>query len=85
MDNVDIQKSKLDWFRSQITIVKEEALFPDMSILENILYGNTSEISEVSDICKELQIHKVLVALPKVSQSILFYEEIKVISATRKI
>lgn len=65
LDNVDIQNQKLRWFRSQIGVVKQEALFFDISIVDNILYGTITGVAEVVEACKALNIHEAIKSLPE--------------------
>lgn len=64
LDNVNIQSTKLNWLRSQLCILKQEALFTDISITDNIIYGSTAGINEVIETCKLLKIHDFFISLP---------------------
>ena len=66
-----INELDLFWLRQQIGIVSQEPILFDMSIAENIAYGDNSRdvpIDEIIEAAKKANIHSFIVNLPKVSQ-----------------
>ncbi|CAF5086683.1 unnamed protein product [Rotaria sp. Silwood1] len=49
IDSKDIRNLNLQWYRSQIAIVSQEPILFDISIRENIAYGDYSRINIPSD------------------------------------
>ena len=59
----------LHWLRSQLGIVSQEPILFDLSIAENIAYGdNSREVSmdEIIEAAKKANIHNFIANLPQV-------------------
>lgn len=66
--NKDITKLDLYWLRSQIGIVSQEPILFDMSIAENIAYGDNSRevpMDEIIAAAKKANIHDFIDRLPE--------------------
>ncbi len=66
----DRRLSDLDlyWLRAQIGIVSQEPILFDMSIKENIAYGDNSRevaVEEIYEAAKKANIHSFIMSLPK--------------------
>ena len=69
LDNVDIRQLNLHWLRSQIGFVNQEPILFDMSIAENIAYGDNSRnvpMAELQEAAKKANIHDFITNLPEV-------------------
>ena len=69
IDNTDTRDYNIRWLRSQIGIVSQEPVLFDMSVADNIRYGNnTRQVSdeEVVDAAKAANIHSFIESLPQV-------------------
>ena len=69
IDNTDIRDYNIRWLRSQIGIVSQEPVLFDMSVADNIRYGdNTRQVSdeEVIEAAKAANIHSFIDSLPQV-------------------
>ena len=69
LDNVDIRQLNLHWLRSQIGFVNQEPILFDMSIADNIAYGDNSRIvpiDELEEAAKKANIHDFIINLPEV-------------------
>ncbi|CAF1014116.1 unnamed protein product [Rotaria sordida] len=68
IDSKDIRSLNLQWYRSQIGIVSQEPVLFDMSIRENIAYGDNSRndipIEEIIEAAKNANIHNFIERLP---------------------
>lgn len=67
--NKNIQELNLDWLRSQIGIVSQEPILFDLSIKENISYGDNSRsvsLEECIEAAKKANIHDFISKLPMV-------------------
>ncbi|CAF1466644.1 unnamed protein product [Adineta ricciae] len=68
VDSMDIRKLNLQWYRSQIGIVSQEPVLFDMSIQENIAYGDNSRnnipIEEIIQAAQNANIHEFIQSLP---------------------
>ena len=65
----DLKDMNLQWLRANIGIVSQEPFLFDMSIADNIAYGNNSKECAMSDIewaAKQANIHEFIKNLPKV-------------------
>ena len=70
LSNNDIKNFNLHWLRSQIGIVSQEPILFDMSIYDNIAYGDNSrevKLKEVIEAAKNANIHDFISNLPQVS------------------
>ena len=69
VDNTDIRDYNIRWLRSQIGTVSQEPVLFDMSVADNIRYGdNTRQVSdeEVIEAAKAANIHSFIDSLPQV-------------------
>ncbi|CAF3881045.1 unnamed protein product [Rotaria sordida] len=68
IDSKDIRTLNLQWYRSQIGIVSQEPVLFDMSIRENIAYGDNSRkdipLDEIIQVAKNANIHDFIKVLP---------------------
>ncbi|CAF1024330.1 unnamed protein product [Adineta ricciae] len=69
IDGTDIRKLDLQWYRSQISLVSQEPVLFDMSIRENIAYGDTSRenisLEEIIQVAQKTNIHEFIQQLPE--------------------
>ncbi|UJR12090.1 hypothetical protein I4U23_016268 [Adineta vaga] len=69
IDGKDIRKLDLQWYRSQISLVSQEPVLFDMSIRENIAYGDTSRenisLEEIIQVAQKTNIHEFIQQLPE--------------------
>ena len=69
IDGNDVKALNLKWLRSQIGIVSQEPVLFDLSIRDNIAYGDTTRNvsnKEVEEAAKSANIHRFILSLPKV-------------------
>lgn len=69
IDGHDIKELNLKWLRSQIGIVSQEPILFDLSIKDNIAYGDASRTvsdSEIEEAAKSANIHDFISTLPNV-------------------
>ena len=69
MDGHDVRHLNTKWLRRQIGIVSQEPVLFDMTIRENIAYGDiTREVSdkEIEEAARLSNIHQFIQSLPKV-------------------
>ncbi|CAF3678455.1 unnamed protein product [Rotaria sp. Silwood1] len=68
INSKDIRSLNLQWYRSQIGIVSQEPVLFDMSIKDNIAYGDNSRsnipIEEIIEAAKNANIHNFIQKLP---------------------
>ncbi|RUS90225.1 hypothetical protein EGW08_002006 [Elysia chlorotica] len=67
LDRYELKSLNVQWLRSQIGLVSQEPILFDLSIAENIAYGdNTREVpmSEIIQAAKSANIHNFIVNLP---------------------
>ncbi|CAF1013430.1 unnamed protein product [Adineta ricciae] len=68
VDSEDIRNLDLYWYRSQIGLVSQEPILFDMSIRENIAYGDNSRenipIEEIIQAAKSANVHDFIQLLP---------------------
>ncbi|CAF3896222.1 unnamed protein product, partial [Rotaria sordida] len=68
IDSKDLRSLNLQWYRSQIGIVSQESILFDMSIRENIAYGDNSRtdipLDEIIQAAKNANIHHFIQSLP---------------------
>ncbi|CAF1030751.1 unnamed protein product [Adineta steineri] len=69
IDSKDIRDLNLQWYRSQIGIVSQEPTLFDMSIRENISYGDNNRkdipLDEIIQVAKTANIHDFIQSLPQ--------------------
>ena len=68
LDKYDIKDLNLYWLRSQIGIVSQEPILFDLSIAENIAYGDNSrqvDMNEIIEAAKKANIHDFITKLPQ--------------------
>ena len=73
IDGNDVKELNLKWLRSQIGIVSQEPVLFDLSIRDNIAYGDTTRNvsdKEVEEAAKAANIHPFILSLPKVKRLI---------------
>lgn len=69
LDGYDIRELSLPWLRSQIGFVQQEPILFNLSIRDNIAYGdNTREVTqeEIEAAAKKANIHSDIIRLPDV-------------------
>ena len=69
IDGKDVKELNLKWLRSQIGIVSQEPVLFDLSIRDNIAYGDTTRNvsdKEVEEAAKAANIHPFISSLPQV-------------------
>ena len=69
IDGKDVKELNLKWLRSQIGIVSQEPVLFDLSVRDNIAYGETTRNvsnKEVEEAAKSANIHPFISSLPKV-------------------
>ena len=77
IDGNDVKELNLKWLRRQIGIVSQEPVLFDLSVRDNIAYGDTTrEVSdkEIEEAAKAANIHQFITSLPEVK--LLLYFEI---------
>ncbi|XP_046862109.1 ATP-dependent translocase ABCB1-like isoform X2 [Xenia sp. Carnegie-2017] len=68
IDGYDVKELNLKWLRSQIGIVSQEPVLFDVSIKENIAYGDTTRTisdSEIEEAARSANIHDFISKLPQ--------------------
>ncbi|CAF1200005.1 unnamed protein product [Didymodactylos carnosus] len=71
VDGYDIRELNLQWLRSQIAIVSQEPVLFDLTIRENIAYGDHSRsmedvtMAEIMDVANKANIHDFIQTLPQ--------------------
>ncbi|VDL90047.1 unnamed protein product [Schistocephalus solidus] len=68
LDGMDVRILAPNWIRQQIGIVSQEPNLFDMTIQENIAYGDNSrevEMSEIIDAAKKANVHDFVMSLPE--------------------
>jgi ABC-type multidrug transport system fused ATPase/permease subunit len=69
IDGHEIRALSLPWLRSQIGFVQQEPVLFNLSVRDNIAYGdNTRTVSqaEIEQAAKKANIHERIISLPKV-------------------
>lgn len=69
IDGYDVKELNLKWLRSQIGVVSQEPVLFDLSIKENIAYGDTTRTisdSEIEEAARSANIHDFISKLPQV-------------------
>jgi ABC-type multidrug transport system fused ATPase/permease subunit len=64
IDNIDINKFKLNDLRKQISYVNQNSKLFNMTIMENIQYGNNMTEDEIINKCKNLNVDNIFKNLP---------------------
>ncbi|XP_033100770.1 ATP-dependent translocase ABCB1-like isoform X2 [Anneissia japonica] len=67
-DNFEIKALNVKWLRSQIGLVSQEPVLFDLSIAENIAYGDNSRqvsMEEIIEAAKDANIHDFITSLPE--------------------
>lgn len=75
VDGNDVKQLNLKWLRSQIGVVSQEPVLFDLSIRDNIAFGDTTRKvsdNEVEKAARKANIHQFIVSLPKVVIRIYF-------------
>jgi len=70
LDGHDIRTLSLPWLRSQVGFVQQEPVLFNLSVSDNIAYGDNTRIvsqSEIEAAAKKANIHDVIIALPEVN------------------
>jgi ABC-type multidrug transport system fused ATPase/permease subunit len=79
IDGHDVKELNLKWLRSQIGIVSQEPVLFDLSIRDNIAYGDTSRTisdSEIEAAARSANIHDFISTLPKVGIYVLSFHSV---------
>ena len=74
IDSQDVRDLNIQWLRSQLGLVSQEPVLFDLSIRDNIRYGDNSRdvsMEEVIEAAKMANIHNFIQALPLVSDSMV--------------
>ena len=69
IDGNDVKALNLKWLRSQIGIVSQEPVLFDLSVRDNIAYGDTTRNvsdKEVEEAARSANIHQFISSLPQV-------------------
>jgi ABC-type multidrug transport system fused ATPase/permease subunit len=69
VDENDVKELNLKWLRSQIGLVSQEPVLFDLSVRDNIAFGDTTRNvsdAEVEKAAREANIHEFISSLPKV-------------------
>ena len=75
IDGNDVKELNLKWLRRQIGIVSQEPVLFDLSVRDNIAYGDTTrEVSdqEVKEAARVANIHQFITSLPEVKLLLLY-------------
>ena len=71
VDGCNVNDLNLKWLRSQIGIVSQEPVLFDLSIRDNIAYGDTTRIvsdHEIEEAARPANIHDFISKLPQVKR-----------------
>jgi ABC-type multidrug transport system fused ATPase/permease subunit len=69
LDGKNVKDLNVSWLRSQLGLVSQEPVLFDMSIRDNIAYGDNSRevgMEEIIEAAKKSNIHQFISTLPKV-------------------
>ena len=69
LDGHDIRTLSLPWLRSQLGFVQQEPVLFNLSVRENIAYGDSSRVvsqEEIEAAAKKANIHETIVSFPDV-------------------
>lgn len=72
LDGHDVRSLNIQWLRSLIGLVQQEPVLFNLSIRENIAYGDTSRQithDQIEAAAKKANIHSLITSLPQVSIS----------------
>lgn len=72
LDKYDVKDLNVQWLRSQIGLVSQEPTLFDMSVAENIAYGDNSKtvsMEEIITAARKANVHSFITSLPDVSNS----------------
>ena len=78
IDGNDVKELNLKWLRRQIGIVSQEPVLFDLSVRDNIAYGDTTrEVSdkEIEEAARAANIHQFISSLPKVELCLFYMKE----------
>jgi len=70
LDGHDIRTLSLPWLRSQVGFVQQEPVLFNLSVSDNIAYGDNTRLvsqSEIEAAAKKANIHEAIIALPEVN------------------
>ncbi|CAF4000482.1 unnamed protein product [Rotaria sordida] len=68
LDGVDIRELNIHWLRSQFSLVNQEPILFDMTIAENIAYGEEKpSLENIIQAATKANIHQFIIQLPQVS------------------
>jgi ABC-type multidrug transport system fused ATPase/permease subunit len=70
LDGHDIRTLSLPWLRSQVGFVQQEPVLFNLSVSDNIAYGDNTRIvsqSEIEAAAKKANIHEAIISLPEVN------------------
>ena len=70
IDEQNVKDLNLKWLRSQIGIVSQEPVLFDLSIRENIAYGDVTRFvtqNEIEEAARSANIHDFISSLPQVN------------------
>ncbi|CAF1265949.1 unnamed protein product [Rotaria sp. Silwood1] len=66
LDGVDIRELNIHWLRSQFSLVNQEPVLFDMTIAENIAYGEeNSSLEDIIEAATKANIHQFIMQLPQ--------------------
>jgi ABC-type multidrug transport system fused ATPase/permease subunit len=77
LDGHDVQTLSVPWLRSQLGFVQQEPVLFNLSIRDNIAYGdNSREVTqeEIEQAARKANIHDLIISLPKVRRKTIFNE-----------
>jgi len=75
LDGHDVKSLNIQWLRSQIGLVQQEPILFNLSIRDNIAYGdNSRQVSqqEIEDAARKANIHSLVTSLPQVRKFFTF-------------
>ena len=75
IDGTDVKELNLKWLRRQIGLVSQEPVLFDLSVRDNIAFGDTTRNvsdKEVEQAAREANIHQFITSLPKVNHRFIY-------------
>jgi len=75
LDGHDIKVLNLKWLRSIMSLVQQEPALFNLSIRDNIAYGDNSRVmkqNQIEDAARMANIHELIISLPEVDFHFLF-------------
>jgi len=69
LDGHDIKALNLSWLRSQIGLVQQEPVLFNLSVRDNIAYGDNTRsvpMEEIEQAARKANIHELITSLPQV-------------------